>query len=254
MLKNKMYIIPAIDILDKKVVRLREGDYKQVTNYDVTLEEMIERYQSNGTDLIHIIDLNGAKGEFSNQEYLFEVIQKTTMKVQYGGGVRSIEKIQELLEAGIYRVIVGTQAITNPTFLDRLSIAFAGKSKCADQVVIAIDVLDEVIKYSGWMESSPVKLLDYIDRCLDLGFFRFLCTDINKDGKLGGAGIELYEKLLDHSPFIKLIASGGVSSMKDIERLSQLNVESCVVGKAIYENHISVEEIQEWNLKAMASL
>ncbi len=249
-----MYIIPAIDILDKKVVRLREGDYKQVTNYDVTLEEMIERYQFNGTDLIHIIDLNGAKGEFSNQEYLFEVIQKTTMKVQYGGGVRSIEKIQELLEAGIYRVIVGTQAITNPTFLDRLSIAFAGKGKCADQVVIAVDVLDEVIKYSGWMESSPVKLLDYIDRCLDLGFFRFLCTDINKDGKLGGAGIELYEKLLDHSPFIKLIASGGVSSMKDIERLSQINVESCVVGKAIYENHITVNEIQEWNLKAMASL
>jgi len=254
MLKNKMYIIPAIDILDKKVVRLREGDYKQVTNYDVTLEEMIERYQSNGTDLIHIIDLNGAKGDFGNQEYLFEVIQNTTMKVQYGGGVRSIDKIKELIEAGIHRVIVGTQAITNPTFLDELSISFIGKNNCADHVVIAIDVLDEVIKYSGWMESSPVKLLDYIDRCLALGFFRFLCTDINKDGKLGGAGIELYEKLLDHSPFIKLIASGGVSSMSDIEKLSESSVESCVVGKAIYEKRISVEEIKEWNLKAMASL
>jgi len=254
MLKNKMYIIPAIDILDKKVVRLREGDYKQVTNYDVTLETMIERYQSNGTDLIHIIDLNGAKGDFGNQEYLFDVIQNTSMKVQYGGGVRSIEKVKELLEAGIHRVIVGTQAITNPTFLYELSTSFIGKNNCADQVVIAIDVLDEVIKYSGWMESSPVKLLNYVDRCLELGFFRFLCTDINKDGKLGGAGIELYEKLLDHSPFIKLIASGGVSSMKDIEKLSQINAESCVVGKAIYENHISVDEIKEWNLRAMASL
>lgn len=249
-----MYIIPAIDILDKKVVRLREGDYKQVTNYDVTLEEMIERYQSNGTDLIHIIDLNGAKGDFGNQEYLFEVIQNTTMKVQYGGGVRSIDKIKELIEAGIHRVIVGTQAITNPTFLDELSISFIGKNNCADQVVIAIDVLDEVIKYSGWMESSPVKLMDYIDRCLALGFFRFLCTDINKDGKLGGAAVELYGKLLDHSPFIKLIASGGVSSMSDIEKLSEISVESCVVGKAIYEKRISVEEIQEWNLRAMASL
>ncbi len=249
-----MYIIPAIDILDKKVVRLREGDYKQITNYDVTLEEMIERYQSNGTDLIHIIDLNGAKGDFGNQEYLFEVIQNTTMKVQYGGGVRSIEKIKELLEAGIHRVIVGTQAITNPTFLDELSTSFIGKKNCADHVVIAIDVLDEVIKYSGWMESSPVKLMDYIDRCLALGFFRFLCTDINKDGKLGGAAVELYGKLLDHSPFIKLIASGGVSSMSDIEKLSEISVESCVVGKAIYEKRISVEEIQEWNLRAMASL
>ncbi len=249
-----MYIIPAIDILNKKVVRLREGDYNQVTKYEVTLEEMIERYQSNGTDFIHIIDLNGAKGDFSNQEYLAEVIQKTAMKVQYGGGVRSIEKVKELIGAGIHRVIVGTQAITNPTFLDELSTSFIGKNNMTDHVVIAIDVLDEVIKYSGWMESSPVKLMDYVDRCLHLGFFRFLCTDINKDGKLGGAGIELYEKLLDHSPFIKLIASGGVSSMKDVEKLSKISVESCVVGKAIYENHISVEEIKDWNLKAMASL
>lgn len=249
-----MYIIPAIDILDTKVVRLREGDYAQVTNYDVTLEEMIEKYQANGTDFIHIIDLNGAKGDFSNQEYLFDIIRKTKMKIQYGGGVRSIEKVKELMEAGIHRIIVGTQAITNPAFLDELSTSFIGKKNCAEHVVIAIDVLDEVIKYSGWMESSPVKLMDYVDRCLRLGFFRFLCTDINKDGKLGGAGIELYEKLLDHSPFIKLIASGGVSSMQDIENLSEISVESVVVGKAIYENRISVEEIQEWNLNAMASL
>src|SRR5690606_26562339 len=108
--------------------------------------------------------------------------------------------------------------------------------------------LDEVIKYSGWLESSPVKLMDYIDRCLNLGFYRFLCTDINKDGKLGGAGVELYKKLLDHSPIIRLIASGGISSMDDIEKLSQINVESCVVGKAIYEERISIEEIQAWNL------
>ncbi len=249
-----MYIIPAIDILDKKVVRLREGNYEQVTHYDVTLEEMIERYQSNGTNFIHIIDLNGAKNDFSNQEYLFKVISKTDMKVQYGGGVRSIDKVKELIDAGIHRVIVGTQAITNPKFLEELSKSLCGKERCSDQVVVAIDVLDEVIKYSGWMESSPIKLMDYVDKCLSLGFFRFLCTDINKDGKLGGAGIELYEKLLDHSPFIKLIASGGVSSMKDIEHLSKIKVESVVVGKAIYENMISIEEIKDWNLQSLMSI
>lgn len=249
-----MYIIPAIDILDKKVVRLREGDYEQVTQYDVTLEEMIERYQSNGTNLIHIIDLNGAKNDFSNQEYLFDVIRKTDMQVQYGGGIRSIEKVKELIGAGVARVIVGTQAITNPTFLDELSKAVCGKEKCSDNVVIAIDVLDEVIKYSGWMESSPIKLMDYVDRCLQLGFFRFLCTDINKDGKLGGAGVELYGKLLDHSPFIKLIASGGVSSMADIEQLSKLKVESVVVGKAIYEGRVTIEEIKNWNLESLMSI
>src|ERR1700759_3090108 len=249
-----MYIIPAIDILNKKVVRLREGDYQQVTEYDVTLEEMIERYQSHGTNFIHIIDLNGAKNDFSNQEYLFDVIRKTDMQVQYGGGIRSIEKVKELIGEGVSRVIVGTQAITNPTFLDELSKEICGANKCSDNVVIAIDVLDEVIKYSGWMESSPIKLMDYVDRCLGLGFFRFLCTDINKDGKLGGAAVGLYEKLLDHSPFIKLIASGGVSSMNDIEQLSHIKVESCVVGKAIYEGHISIEEIQNWNLKSLISI
>ncbi|QJD98013.1 1-(5-phosphoribosyl)-5-[(5-phosphoribosylamino)methylideneamino] imidazole-4-carboxamide isomerase [Mucilaginibacter robiniae] len=249
-----MYIIPAIDILNKKVVRLREGDYQQVTQYDVSLEEMIERYQSNGTNFIHIIDLNGAKNDFSNQQYLFDVIKKTDMKIQYGGGIRSIDKVKELTDAGIARVIVGTQAITNPSFLDELSKAMCGSAKCAEKIVVAIDVLDEVIKYSGWMESSPIKLMDYIDRCLHLGFYRFLCTDIDKDGKLGGAGVELYKKLLNYSPIIKLIASGGVSSMKDIEQLSKIKVESCVVGKAIYEQRITIEDVKNWNLKSLISI
>src|SRR3569833_516582 len=249
-----MYNIPAIDILNKKVVRLREGDYEQVTEYDVTLEEMIEQYQSYGTDMIHVIDLNGARNEFSNQEYLFDVIRRTDMKVQYGGGIRSIDKVKELIDAGVYRVIVGTQAITNPGFLQELGEEICGRDKCSAQVVIAIDVLDEVIKYSGWMESSPIKLMDYVDKCTQLGFFRFLCTDINKDGKLGGAGVDLYQKLLDHSPFIKLIASGGISSMKDIQQLSKIKVEACVVGKAIYEGHVSIEEVQNWNLKSLISI
>ncbi|WP_129714529.1 1-(5-phosphoribosyl)-5-[(5-phosphoribosylamino)methylideneamino]imidazole-4-carboxamide isomerase [Pedobacter sp. SYP-B3415] len=249
-----MYIIPAIDILDGKVVRLREGDYNQKTEYDVSIAEMIEKYQSNGTDFIHIIDLNGAKGDFSNQKTLFDIIKKTEMRVQYGGGIRTIDQVTELLDSGIQRVIVGTQAITNPSFLEELSREVGKKEDHANRIVIAIDVLDEVIKYSGWMESSPIKLMDYVDRCLQLGFFRFLCTDINKDGKLGGAAIELYEKLLNHSPFIKLIASGGISSMQDIEDLAKLNIRSCVVGKAIYENRISIEEIKAWNLKAMTSL
>ncbi|CAM4389973.1 1-(5-phosphoribosyl)-5-[(5-phosphoribosylamino)methylideneamino] imidazole-4-carboxamide isomerase [Pedobacter westerhofensis] len=249
-----MYIIPAIDILDGKVVRLTEGDYNQKTVYEVSIADMIETYRSNGTEFIHIIDLNGAKGDFSNQAELFEIIHKTDMRVQYGGGIRTIEQVTNLLDAGIHRVIVGTQAITNPDFLAELSKEVGKKYDYANRIVIAIDVLDEVIKYSGWMESSPIKLMDYVDKCLQLGFFRFLCTDINKDGKLGGAAVDLYKKLLEHSPFIKLIASGGVSSMEDIEELAKLEVRSVVVGKAIYENRITIEEIKEWNLRAMTSL
>ncbi len=249
-----MYIIPAIDILDGKVVRLREGDYSQKTDYNITLADMIAKYQSNGTDFIHIIDLNGAKGDFSNQERLFEIIKETDMKVQYGGGIRTIEQVNNLLDAGVHRVIVGTQAITKPNFLAELSSAFAKKDDYANRIVIAIDVLDEVIKYSGWMESSPIKMMDYVDKCLDLGFFRFLCTDINKDGKLGGAAVDLYEKLLEHSPMIKLIASGGVSSMDDIYELAKFPIRSVVVGKAIYEDRISIEEIKEWNLKVLSTI
>ncbi len=248
-----MYIIPAIDILNGKVVRLREGDYEQATFYEVTLDEMIERYHSNGTEFIHIIDLNGAKGDFSNQKFLFDIIKKTDIKVQYGGGVRSIDKVKELIDSGIHRIIVGTQALTNVEFLPELSNEICRKYKSQDQIVVAIDVLDEVIKYSGWMESSPIKLKDYVDKCLNLGFFRFLCTDIDKDGKLGGAGMDLYKKLLDHSPFIKLIASGGISSMDDIESLNDIKVESCVVGKAIYEGLITIEEIKDWNLRSLIS-
>lgn len=247
-----MYIIPAIDVLDKKVVRLREGNYEEVTTYDISLEEQIEKYNANGTEIVHIIDLNGAKGDMSNQSYLFDIVRKTEMKVQYGGGVRSIDMVKSLIDGGVFRVIVGTQAITNPSFLEELSKLNQGRVKYTDRIVIAIDVLDEVIKYSGWLESSPIKLKEYIDRCLGLGFYRFLCTDISKDGKLGGAGVKLYKKLLEHSPIIKLIGSGGISSMKDIEALAELDkMESCVVGRAIYENKISIEEIKEWNLKTL---
>lgn len=246
-----MYIIPAIDILNGKIVRLREGDYNQSTIYDVSLEEMIEQFSAQGTDFVHIIDLNGARGDFSNQKYLVDVLRKTSLNIQYGGGVRSIDKVKELIDLGFHRIIVGTQALTDPDFLERLSKEICGKDQCSDQVVIAIDVLDEVIKYSGWMESSPIKLLDYVDRCTSLGYYRFLCTDIGKDGKLGGSGLELYQKLLNHKPFIKLIASGGISSMKDIEALGSIKVEAAVVGKAIYEGKIAIDTVKDWNLQAM---
>lgn len=249
-----MYIIPAIDILNGKIVRLREGNYDHATIYDVTLEEIMDQFASNGTDFVHIIDLNGAKGDFSNQRYIIDSIKKSGLKIQYGGGVRSIDKVKELIDLGFHRIIVGTQALTDPDFLVNLSEEICGKSHCSDQMVIAIDVLDEVIKYSGWMESSHIKLLDYIGKCTSLGYFRFLCTDIGKDGKLAGSSVALYKKLLDHFPFIKLIASGGVSSMNDIYSLQNTKVESVVVGKAIYEGKITIEQIKEWNLNSLVSL
>src|SRR3546814_147883 len=132
-----MNIIPAIDILDRKVVRLREGDYQQVTFYDTTLEDMLGQLDSPGTDFVHIIDLNGARGDFSNQEYLVDILRRSkNIKVQYGGGVRTIDKVKELIDLGFHRIIVGTQAITQPDFLEKLSKEICGKTKCSDQVEI----------------------------------------------------------------------------------------------------------------------
>jgi phosphoribosylformimino-5-aminoimidazole carboxamide ribotide isomerase len=239
-----MKIIPAIDVFDGQVVRLTEGDYSKKTTYKVSLDEMILQYAENGIDHIHIIDLNGAKGDTSNEEFIFNATRKNKLKIQLGGGIRTVEKIEKLFLNGIYRVIVGTVAVTDPLFLKLL------KEKVdPEKVIIAIDILDEVIKYNGWLESSPIKLNEYIDQCLKLGYNRFLCTDISKDGKLQGSSISLYKKLLTSFNDISLIASGGISGMNDINELEEIKPESVVVGKAIYEGKISIAEISKWNQK-----
>ncbi len=245
-----MKIIPAIDILNGEIVRLTEGDYNQKTTYTNHNKEvsplisMMQEYENNGFDQIHVIDLNGAKSDNSNEVYIFEAMHAANIKIQVGGGVRSVEKIKKLLLAGVDRVIVGTVAVTNPAFLEETI-----KEIAPDKIIIAIDVLNEIIKYNGWLESSPIRLYDYIKKCFSCGYERFLCTDISKDGKLQGPSILLYDKLKKEFPAMKLIASGGVSSMADVEALSNTGAESVVVGKAIFENKISLAEITVWNRK-----
>lgn len=248
-----MNIIPAIDVLDGKVVRLHKGDYNKATIYDITLEEAINRFEFQGSDFVHVVDLNGAKGDYTNQKFVLDALKNSKLKVQYGGGIRSIEKVKEMLEAGFHRIVLGTQAISDPSFLENVSKLVAQKGKIQDQIVIAIDVLDEVIKYGGRMETSPLKLMDYIDKCTALGFFRFLCTDIAKDGILEGSNVVLYKKLMEHKPFIKLIAAGGISSMADVELLLDAKVESVIVGKAFYEGKVEIEDIKNWNLQSLVN-
>ena len=243
-----MKIIPAIDVLNGQIVRLTEGDYNQKTVYNnhsensSPLSGMMGEYKLKGMNHIHVIDLNGAKSDSSNEGYIFNAVQHTGVKIQVGGGIRSIEKIQKLTDAGVHRVILGTVAVTDPDFL-----ALAIQKFDADQIIVAIDVLDEVIKYNGWLESSPVNLYDFIRKCMGLGYQRFLCTDISKDGKLEGPSMGLYGKLKLEFPDMKLIASGGVSNMDDIRALAETGAESVVVGKAIFENKISLDEIAAWN-------
>ena len=237
-----MKIIPAIDVLDGQVVRLTQGDYEQKTIYKVSLEDMIAQYTAHGIDHIHIIDLNGAKGDNSNEKFVFDIVKRNKIRIQLGGGIRIVEKAEKLIESGIYRVIIGTVALSDPGFLKELL-----KKIKPERIIIAIDLLNEVIRYHGWKESAAIGLNDYIEKCMELGYHRFLCTDISKDGKLGGSGIDLYKKMIAKFPKIKLIASGGVGSMQDIENLSKTSAESVVIGKAIYEGKISIEKITDWN-------
>jgi phosphoribosylformimino-5-aminoimidazole carboxamide ribotide isomerase len=237
-----MKIIPAIDVLDGNIVRLTAGDYNQKTTYSVTLSEMLSEYRAQGIGHIHIIDLNGAKGDNSNEQFIFESVKNNPLQIQLGGGIRSVEKVKKLLDNGIFRVIIGTVSVTDNTFLEKLKDQVK-----LEQVILAIDVLDEVIMFNGWREAAPVKLYDFIQHSLGLGYNRFLCTDISKDGKLGGSSTALYRKILQKFTSLALIASGGVGSMKDVEELSDTGVESVVAGKAIYEKKISIQEVAEWN-------
>jgi phosphoribosylformimino-5-aminoimidazole carboxamide ribotide isomerase len=237
-----MQIIPAIDILNGKVVRLTKGDYNQVENYPVSIKEMIEKYALSGIDFIHIVDLNGAKGEFINQSILEKLVKNLPVKIQLGGGIRTVYKATELIDSGVSRVIVGTAAIVENDFLKNLSM-----QTNPEKVVLGIDVLDQKLKVNGWQSDVEITLNDYIVKAIDLGYSNFLCTDISKDGLLQGPSIELYNYLLELFPTINLIASGGVKDMEDIKLLSQTQANEVVVGKAIYEGFITLEEIQNWN-------
>ena len=239
-----MKIIPAIDIYDGQVVRLTQGNYNQQTTYRISLEAMINEYQKYNINFIHVVDLNGARGDDSNEEFLMNMISGKKIGMQVGGGIRSIEKINRLLEIGVDRTILGTAAVTDPDFL----IKVAGEIPTG-KIIIAIDVKDEIIMYNGWQQAAPVNMYEFVDMCRQLGFNRFLCTDITRDGVLEGCNVDLYRNMLEHDSDIQLIASGGIGSMKDIEALAEINVESVVVGKAIYEGKISIENIQTWNEK-----
>jgi phosphoribosylformimino-5-aminoimidazole carboxamide ribotide isomerase len=241
-----MKIIPASDILDGAVVRLKQGDYNQVENYSVSIEEMIEQYLNYGFDLIHIVDLNGAKGEFRNQPLLNKILKNNTVKVQFGGGIRTVYKAIDLLESTVERVIIGTAGITESHFLESLALHVdTGK------VVLSIDVLDKKLKINGWQKEANIGLEEYIQKAISLGFNKFLCTDISKDGLLSGPSTELYTELCTTFSGIHLIASGGVQNLKDIEDLSISGVKEVVVGKAIYEGALTLEEICNWNKKAL---
>lgn len=236
-----MIAIPAIDILNNRIVRLKKGDFNQVTFYEKTLIEQVKLYESYGFEWIHIVDLAGSKdGKVNIGESLKQIKTETKVKVEFGGGIRNKESVDYLFSLGVDRVIIGSLSVKNKTEFEKILTAYN-----PDKFVVATDVNNEMIAVTGWMETTGVTLSSHIKYCTSLGIKTFLCTDISKDGMLSGLNFDLYEKTMKEFPSIDIIASGGVKDIEDIKEVARRNLFGVVIGKAIYENKIDLKELSE---------
>ena len=239
-----MKIMPAIDLLDGKCVRLLKGDYSKVSNYNDNPIEQVEEFEKAGFTYIHLIDLNAAKsGGNENLEIIKEIAGIKNIKVQVGGGIRDINKIKRLFSYNVDRVIVGTAAITNNIFKLELKNNFP-----IEKIIYALDfkIIDEVplLSVNGWTENTNINLFDYIKE--NYWIKNILATDISLDGTLNGPNINIYKQILTNKD-LNLIASGGIGSIDDISNLQLIKSQECVVGKAIYEAKISLLELGNAN-------
>ncbi len=235
-------ILPAIDIIDGKCVRLTKGDYDTKKVYDTEPLEMAKQYEDCGIQQIHIVDLDGAKSAQPINLNIVETIKnKTSVKVEFGGGIKTDQAIADCNNAGVDQFIIGSLAVKDPDKVKRWI-----SQKGAERFVIGADVSEGYIAINGWQEASNVKLDAFINDYAEAGAIYFLCTDISKDGMLQGSSKELYRELIDHSPDIKLIASGGVTSLEEVEELQQIGCDAAIIGKAIYEKHITLHAMKQF--------
>jgi phosphoribosylformimino-5-aminoimidazole carboxamide ribotide isomerase len=237
-----MTIIPAMDVLDGCIVRLRRGRFDDVREYSTSVAEQFRRFQQAGLTWVHVVDLTSARGHESQWTLLSAAAHEVQLRLQLGGGIRSIPAAMQCLETLADRIVVGTAAIEDPEFLPELAAM-----DVQDRVVIAVDMEEGRIKTHGWQSTSDMSWQTFIARSLDLGFHRFLCTDIARDGMLSGSNIALYRKMTERFSKTRLIASGGVCGIDDFHRLAEAGVDAVVVGKAYYDGKISLEQISEWN-------
>ena len=233
-----MKIFPAIDIKDKKCVRLVKGDFDNKTEYEISPLEQAGKYKDHGFENLHIVDLDGAlTGETVNLDIIQGIIDKFDLKVEIGGGIRNIDSIQKYIDIGAEKVILGSAAIKNKNFLKEVCKKFPNK------VALGLDAKDGYLSVSGWKEKSDKLTLDYLKEVNDYGFSRLIYTDINRDGMKLGPNFEETSKIAKISN-CPVIISGGVSSIADIRKAKTLeNIEGIIVGKAIYDEDISLSEL-----------
>lgn len=230
-------VIPAIDILGGKCVRLRQGRYDAVAVYSNDPVDMAKKWEAQGAKRLHVVDLDGARsGTPENIETIKNLIKETNIPVQVGGGIRMLIVISDLIKYGADRVILGTTAIKNPNLISNVC------DKFGDKIVVAIDTKGGYATADGWMYVTKKNTLTLAKEAIDLGVQRFIYTDINRDGMLEGPNFEAIQQFVSEVS-VPVIASGGVSSKEDIEKLKEIGVEGCIVGKALYEGKIKLEEV-----------
>lgn len=235
-------IIPAIDIIDGKCVRLQKGDYNQKTIYNDNPLEVAKQFEDAGLKRLHLVDLDGAKAKHVvNLSVLEKITSNTNLEVDFGGGIKSDKDIEDVFNHGAKQVTIGSIAVSEPILFKSWI-----KKYGSEKIILGADIKDNYIAISGWMDVTEINLHEFINNYVIKGVEYILCTDISKDGMLQGASIDLYKKINTQFPGIKLIASGGISSVKEIEILNEMGIFGVIIGKAYYEGKIKLHELTKY--------
>lgn len=234
-----MLIFPAIDLFEKKAVRLYKGDYAQMTVYNENPLAVAKDFEKAGATCLHLVDLEGAKsGETPNLDVISSIVENTNLFTEVGGGIRNMETVRRYLDAGVDRVILGTAAVKDPAFLKE------ALSTYGEKIAVGIDLRDGKIAIKGWTETAEVDTEDFLLSLQNMGLTTVICTDIAKDGAMQGANHSLY-KTLSEKFSLKIVASGGVSSLDDVKRLAAMDLYGAIIGKAYYTGAIDLAEAIE---------
>jgi phosphoribosylformimino-5-aminoimidazole carboxamide ribotide isomerase len=237
-------IIPAIDIIGGKCVRLSQGDYNQKTEYAANPLDMALQFEDAGVKRLHLVDLDGAKArKITNWKTLEKLSNRTQLKIDFGGGVNTEDDLNIIFSSGASIATLGSIALKEMELVKSWIRKYG-----TEKIWIGADVKEEKLAISGWLEMSEVFVFDFVQSFLEVGFNHFFCTDIAKDGMMLGPSDELYKKVIQTNEGVKLTASGGIRDFKDLEKLEQIGCIAAIVGKAIYEGGISLNEIKQYNL------
>lgn len=241
-----MRIIPAIDIIEGKCVRLSKGDYNTKRIYNENPVEVAKNFEAHGIQYLHLVDLDGAKSRhIVNHKVLEQIAAQTSLKIDFGGGLKTGDDLRIAFESGAHQITGGSIAVKDPEIF-KSWLQHYGKEK----IILGADAMNEKIAVQGWQETSALELLPFIQTYEAEGILYVICTDISKDGMLEGPSFELYKKILAGTTSIQLIASGGISTFEELPALAEIGCEATIIGKAIYENRISLQQLEKYILHA----